>query len=175
MDVFMNLVKSKDNTFDWEASSHWKPSSTCWWIRPNIWVLEVDPASNLLIIRCHCFSFLKASTTYSVCVCLSRSGDVYSAEQSSCHRTRKWIFICNEFQSGRNRKHGRLSREKQVRIRQRPCRCSRLENWTLFTVFQLFSDWSDILFPVCDFYSIIKVAQISSPRFPASIFVRIWK
>jgi len=84
MDLFTYLVESKDNTFDQGSIRAFKSLKAFRYFADgyvqNVWATEVNQASDLLIIRCYCFSSLKCGTTYPVFVCLSRNGDVYSAE-----------------------------------------------------------------------------------------------
>jgi len=84
MDLFTYLVESKDNTFDQGSMRAFKSLKAFRYFADgyvqNVWATEVNQASDLLIIRCYCFSSLKCGTTYPVFVCLSRNGDVYSAE-----------------------------------------------------------------------------------------------
>ena len=84
MDLFTYLAESKDNTFDQGSMRAFKSLKAFRYFADgyvqNVWATEVNQTSDLLIIRCYCFSSLKCGTTYPVFVCLSRNGDVYSAE-----------------------------------------------------------------------------------------------
>ena len=84
MDLFTYLIESKDNTFDQGSMRAFKSLKAFKYFADgyvhNVWAAKVDQKSDLLIIRCYCFSSLKSGTTYPVFVCLSVSGDVYSAE-----------------------------------------------------------------------------------------------
>ena len=84
MDLFTYLIESKDNTFDQGSMRAFKSLKAFKYFADgyvqNVWATKVDQESNLLVIRCYCFSSLKSGTTYPVFVCLSCNGDVYSAE-----------------------------------------------------------------------------------------------
>jgi len=91
MDLFTYLVESKDKTFDHSSMRAYKSLKGYQYYSDgyvqNVWISPITEtgvngasSNDLLIVKCHCFSSLKASTTYPVYLCLSNKGDVYAAE-----------------------------------------------------------------------------------------------
>ena len=82
MDLFTYLVESRDKTFDHGSMKAFKSLKAYRYFADgyiqHAWATEV--CRDLVIVRCYCFSSLKSAKTYPVFVCLSRNGDVYSAE-----------------------------------------------------------------------------------------------
>ena len=91
MDLFTYLVESKDKTFDHSSMRAYKSLKGYQYYSDgyvqNVWISPITEtgvygasSNDLLIVKCHCFSSLKASTTYPVYLCLSNKGDIYAAE-----------------------------------------------------------------------------------------------
>ena len=84
MDLFTYLVESKDNTFDHGSMRAFKSLKAFRYFADgyvqNVWAAEVNRGSDFADHKVLLLLIFEVWYTYPVFVCLSRSGDVYSAE-----------------------------------------------------------------------------------------------
>lgn len=83
MHLYHYLVNSKEKTFDEEGMKAYKSLKAYKYFADgyirNVWAGEPQEQDDAVVVRCHCFSSLKAKKVYVVHLVVKKSGDVLSA------------------------------------------------------------------------------------------------
>ena len=83
MHLYHYLVNSKEKTFDEEGMKAYKSLKAYKYFADgyirNVWAGEPQEQDDAVVVRCHCFSSLKANKVYVVHLVVKKSGDVLSA------------------------------------------------------------------------------------------------
>ena len=107
MHLYHYLVNSKEKTFDEEGMKAYKSLKAYKYFADgyirNVWAGEPQEQDDAVVVRCHCFSSLKAKKVYVVHL-VKKSGDVLSAactcvagKDEACSHTAALIFDLEDF------------------------------------------------------------------------------